>query len=102
MIGTQVRNHLSMSPADEPPPWPAPAVLVHGESWPSSHRLGVMKLKLGVVATDLRSVTRPVTPDLVPAGMAPVVVPRGTTSFWHLTQWSMIEWKYMNGSWRVV
>ena len=39
-----------------------------------------MKLKFGVVDTDLRSVTRPVTPVGVPVGMFPVVLPIGTTS----------------------
>ena len=61
-----------------------------------------MKLKLGVVATDCRSVTSPVAPAGVPAGMAPLVSPMGTTLWLHSVVSSMIEWKYMNGSCRVV
>ena len=61
-----------------------------------------MKLKLGVVATDWRSVASPVTPAGVPAGMVPPVSPSGTTFWLHSLVLSMIEWKYMNGLWRVV
>ena len=57
------------------------------------HRLGVMKLKLGVVAIDLRSVASPVVPAGAPAGRLPEVVPSGTT--WESQSFvsSMIEWK---------
>ena len=102
MIGTQVCSHLSMSPTAVPPPCPAPVVLTQVASWPSSHRLGVMKLKFGVVATDARSVVSPVTPAGVPVGMLPLVSPSGTTFWLHSPVLSMIEWKYRNGSCRVV
>ncbi len=52
-----------------------------------------MKLKFGVVATDLRSVASPVVPAGAPAGSVPVVVPRGTTWASHRAVSSMIEWK---------
>ena len=70
-----------------------PAWLTQGASWPSLHRLGVMKLRFGVVAIDFRSVASPVVPAGTPAGRAPVVVPSGTTSALQRAASSMIEWK---------
>src|SRR5450755_2905936 len=97
IFGTQVWRNVSMlASAEGLPCW-----LTHGASWPSLHRLGVMKLKLGVVDTDPRSVARPVTPDGVPAGSAPVADPSGTTWLSQAEVSSMIEWKYTKGSWRV-
>ena len=60
-----------------------PCWLMQGASCPSLHRLGVMKLRLGVVDTDFRSVARPVVPAGTSAGSSPDVVPSGTTSASH-------------------
>ena len=65
----------------------------HGASWPSEHRSGTMKLRLGVVDTCFRSVARPVVPDGADDGRAPDVVPSGTTRASHSAVSSMIEWK---------
>ena len=75
IMGTQVWRKASMLVRPEA----LPGWLMQGASWPSLHRLGVMKLKLGVVDTDLRSVASPVVPAGTPAGRAPVVEPSGTT-----------------------
>src|SRR5665213_2785855 len=75
MRGTQVCRKVSMLVRPES----LPCWLTQGASWPSLHRLGVMKLKLGVVVTDFRSLARPVTPCGAPAGNDPLVEPRGTT-----------------------
>src|SRR5664280_533823 len=89
ILGTQVRRKVSTLVTPEG----LPGWFTHGASWPSLHRLGVMKLKLGVVETDFRSVARPVTPNGAPAGNDPLVEPRGTTPVSHRVALSMIEWK---------
>ena len=89
MRGTQVDRKASMlAPAVVAPAW-----LTQGASWPSAHRLGVMKLRLGVVDTCFRSVARPVVPDGAEAGRAPEVEPSGTTRASHRVVSSMIVWK---------
>jgi hypothetical protein len=52
-----------------------------------------MKLRLGVVDTDLRSVAKPVVPAGADAGRPPAAEPSGTTLASHDAAWSMIEWK---------
>ncbi len=52
-----------------------------------------MKLRLGVVATEARSVASPVVPGGAEAGSDPVVDPSGTTRESHSAVSSMIEWK---------
>ena len=55
IMGTQVwRKASTLVRPESLPCW-----LTQGASWPSLQRLGVMKLKSGVVDMDLRSVARP-------------------------------------------
>ena len=89
MRGTHADRKASMlAPAVAAPP-----SLTHGASCPSLHRFGVMKLRLGVVATDARSVASPVVPFGAVGGNAPVADPSGTTLALHSAVSSMIEWK---------
>ncbi len=79
MMGTHFCRNAS---AETRPPV---APFAHGASWPSSQVLGVMKLKFAVVDTFCRSV---------------VSLSRFTTLLPQSIE-STIEWKYMNGLWRV-
>src|ERR1700749_4275141 len=79
MIGTHVLRKLSA--LIRPPGAP----FAHGESCPSSQVIGVMKLKSAVVSISRRSTESRL---------------RFTTFFAHDGE-SMIEWKYINGLWRV-
>src|ERR1700756_1506704 len=79
IIGTHFCKNASA--LVRPPGWP----FTHGASWPSSHRFGVIRLKLAVVEIDCRSVVR---------------LFRFTTCRPQSGE-SMIEWKYMNGLCRV-
>src|SRR5579862_835997 len=72
-----------------------------GKSCPSSHRLGTMNERLGVVARLPRSVARPVVPVGAPDGSAPETLPSGTTCASQYEGSSMTEWKYTKGSWRL-
>src|SRR5579863_2048714 len=75
IFGTQVCRNLSMSPpAEVPLCW-----LMHGKSWPSLQRFGVMNEKAGVVEAFFRSVASPVSPGSAEAGIAPVGEPSATT-----------------------
>ena len=83
-----------------PPAWP-PALFSPAQvpSWPSSHRLGVMKPKRGVVLSLRRSWARWPVGDGVPLGPR---VPRGTTLASHSAVLSITEWNHTNGLCRVV
>jgi hypothetical protein len=85
MRGTHVFKKASIEV--RPPGCPfaqvVPAAPVPLPSWPSSHRLGVMKTKFGVARSFARS-----------AGS----LLRLTTWLEQLALSSMMEWKYMKGS----
>src|SRR5258708_1570621 len=80
IFGTQVCSQASA----EVRPTGRPST--QGPSCPSSHRFGVMYDRFGVVAAEDRS-------DVSPF--------RSTTCWAQDAGLSMMEWKYMNGSWRV-
>ena len=96
--GIQARRNSSapVSPPACPPVLLGPAQV---PSWPSLHRLGVMKPKLGVVFSLLRSSARCPFGDGVPEGPS---VPSGTTLASHSAVLSMTEWNQTKGLCRVV
>ena len=52
---------------------------MHGKSWPSSQRFGVMNENAGVRPARARSVASPVSPLSAAAGIAPAGEPSATT-----------------------
>ena len=104
--GIQCFSHRS---APVRPPVLPPSTLVPAQvaSWPSSHRLGVMKPNFGVVASLERSLAKwPANVSgsdtlLKVLGVPTVALPSGTTLASHSAVLSMMEWKYMKGLWRV-
>ena len=66
---------------------PATPGAVHGTSWPSSQRFGVIHEKFAVVDTDLRSV-------------ASVAVDSGSASAAHSPELT-VDMKYGHGLWRI-
>ena len=98
MRGIQARRNSSAPTS--PPTW-VPTLLVPAQvpSWPSLHRLGVMKAKRGVVRSLRRSVARCPVGNGLPSVPR---VPRGTTLASHSAVSSMMEWNQTKGLWRVV